>query len=325
MKKPEDVVIVSACRTPIGAFSGSLSEISALTLGAIVLKESIRRAGIEANQVDETLLGSVLTAGLGQNVARQASIRAGIPVSVPATTINKVCGSALKAVTLGVQAIKCGDASIVVAGGAESMSQAAYVLPGVRKGFRMGHVQLLDSMITDGLTDAFGAVHMGVTAENIAEKYHISREEQDRFAALSQNKAEAAIKAGRFADEIVSVDLPQKKGPAVAFSQDEYPRFGATVDALANLKPAFKEGGTVTAGNASGLNDGAAAVVLMSRKGAGELEIEPMAAIRAYSSGGVDPAIMGMGPVPASRNALERAGIGVQDLDLIEANEAFAA
>src|SRR5665213_1003465 len=321
----DDVVIVSACRTPIGGFLGALSGISPVTLGAIVVKESIRRARSNGAQLDEVILGSVLTAGWGQNVARQSSIEAGVPVDVPATTINKVCGSALKAVILGAQAIKCGDASVMVAGGMESMSQAAYVLPGARQGFRMGNAQLIDSMISDGLTDAFTPIHMGITAENIAEQHKISREEQDEFAARSQTRAEAAIKAARFADEIVPIEIAQKKGPPVTFAQDENPRFGTTVDTLAKLKPAFKNTGTVTAGNASGLNDGAAAVLLMSRKKADELGAEPMATIRGYGSGGVEPAVMGMGAVPASRRALERAGVTVNDIDLIEVNEAFAA
>jgi acetyl-CoA C-acetyltransferase len=304
---------------------GALSAISPVTLGSIVVKESIRRAGTTGAQIDEVILGSVLTAGWGQNVARQSSIEANVPNSVPATTINKVCGSALKAVILGVQAIKCGDAEVILAGGMESMSQAAYVLPGARKGFRIGNTPLIDSMISDGLTDAFTPIHMGITAENIAEQYKISRGEQDEFAARSQIRAEAAIKAGRFVDEMVPIEIPQKKGPPVLFAQDENPRFGTTVDTLAKLKPAFKNSGTVTAGNASGLNDGAAAVLLMSRKKAGDLGIESIATIRGYGSAGVDPAVMGMGVVPASRRALERAGVTVKDIDLFEANEAFAA
>jgi len=304
---------------------GALSAISPVTLGSIVVKESIRRAGTTGAEIDEVILGSVLTAGWGQNVARQSSIEANVPNSVPATTINKVCGSALKAVILGVQAIKCGDAEVILAGGMESMSQAAYVLPGARKGFRIGNTPLIDSMISDGLTDAFTPIHMGITAENIAEQYKISRGEQDEFAARSQIRAEAAIKAGRFVDEMVPIEIPQKKGPPVLFAQDENPRFGTTADTLAKLKPAFKNSGTVTAGNASGLNDGAAAVLLMSRKKAGDLGIEPIATIRGYGSAGVDPAVMGMGVVPASRRALERAGVTVKDIDLFEANEAFAA
>lgn len=325
MNTSNDVVIVSACRTAIGGFLGALSGMSPVMLGSIVVKESIRRAAASGAQLDEVILGSVLTAGWGQNVARQSSIEAGVPVDVPATTINKVCGSALKAVILGVQAIKCGDASVILAGGTESMSQAAHILPGARQGVRMGNAQLIDSMISDGLTDAFTPIHMGITAENIAEQHKISRKEQDEFAARSQTRAEAAIKAGRFTDEIVPIEISQKKGPPVMFAQDENPRFGTTVDTLAKLKPAFKNNGTVTAGNASCLNDGAAAVLLMSRKKADELGVEPMATIRGYGSGGVEPAVMGMGAVPASRNALERAGVTMKDIDLIEANEAFAA
>jgi len=304
---------------------GALSAISPVTLGSIVVKESIRRAGTTGAEIDEVILGSVLTAGWGQNVARQSSIEANVPNSVPATTINKVCGSALKAVILGVQAIKCGDAEVILAGGMESMSQAAYVLPGARKGFRIGNTPLIDSMISDGLTDAFSLINIRATTENIAEQYKISRGEQDEFAARSQIRAEAAIKAGRFVDEMVPIEIPQKKGPPVLFAQDENPRFGTTADTLAKLKPAFKNSGTVTAGNASGLNDGAAAVLLMSRKKAGDLGIEPIATIRGYGSAGVDPAVMGMGVVPASRRALERAGVTVKDIDLFEANEAFAA
>ena len=299
----------------LGSFAGSLADVSPVTLGATVVKESIQRAGVEAKDVQEVILGSVLTGGWGQNVARQASIEAGLPITVPAMTINKVCGSGLKAVILGAQAIKCGDAGVIVAGGTESMSQAAYLVPGARKGLRMGHAQLIDSMISDGLTDAFGAMHMGITAENIAEKYQVSREQQDLFAASSQNKAEAAIKAGRFKDEIVPIEIRQKKGPAIHFLEDEYPRSGITVEALSKLKPAFKKDGTVTAGNASGVNDGAAAVVLMSRAKAIDLGIKPLATIRAYAATGCDPAVMGMGPVTASACALERAGLSVKDLD----------
>jgi len=325
LKANEDIVIAAACRTAIGSFAGSLADVSPVTLGATVVKESIQRAGVEAKDVGEVILGSVLTAGWGQNVARQASIEAGLPITVPDMTINKVCGSGLKAVILGAQAIKCGDAGVIVAGGTESMSQAAYLLRDARKGLRMGHSQLIDSMISDGLTDAFGTMHMGITAENIAEKYQVSREQQDLFAASSQNKAEAAIKAGRFKDEIVPIEIRQKKGPPIQFSEDEYPRSGTTVEALSKLKPAFKKDGTVTAGNASGVNDGAATVVLMTRAKANDLGIKPLATIRAYAATGCDPAMMGMGPVSASARALERAGLTIKDLDLIEANEAFAA
>ena len=275
--------------------------------------------------VDEVILGGILTAGVGQNIARQVSIAAGLPNTTPAYTINKVCGSGMKAVILAAQAIQCGDADIVVAGGVENMSASAHIAPGSRKGYRMGPVQMLDSMITDGLSDAFTGEHMGITAENVALKYGITREEQDRFACASQNKAEEAIKAGRFKDEIVPVSIPQRKGPALLFEQDEHPRFGATIEALAKLKPAFKPDGAVTAGNASGINDGAAVVVVMSKAKAEELGLKPLAAIRGYAAGGVEPSLMGLGPIPATRKALEKAGLTVADLDLIEANEAFAA
>ena len=304
---------------------GALSTVPPAKLGATVISEAIQRARIKPDQIDEVIMGGILTAGFGQNVARQASILAGVPVSVPAYTVNKVCGSGLKCVILATQAIRCKDADCMIAGGIESMSLAPYVLPGARKGLRMGNVQMLDSMITDGLMDAFTNIHMGITAENLAEKFHISRMEQDRFSVWSQNKAEAAIKSGRFANEIVPVDVPQNKGPSVQFAQDEYPRFGATIESLAKLKPAFKPDGTVTAGNASGINDGAAAVVLMSAQRAHDLGLTPLATIRSYGEGGVDPALMGIGPVPASKNALERGGITVNDLDIIESNEAFAA
>jgi acetyl-CoA C-acetyltransferase len=270
-------------------------------------------------------MGSVLTSGLGQNVARQISLGAGLPHTTPAFTINKVCGSSLKSVILAAQAIQCGDADIIVAGGAENMSAAAFLAPGARKGYRMGAVQLLDSMITDGLTDVFSGEHMGITAENVAAKYGITREEQDKFGLASQTKAEAAIKAGRFKDEIVGVGIPQRKGPPVVFEQDEHPRFGSTLEAMSKLKPAFRPDGTVTAGNASGINDAAAAVVVMSAAKAKELGVKPLAVIRGYGVGGVDPSIMGIGPVPASQKAMKKAGLKIGDMDLIEANEAFAA
>jgi acetyl-CoA C-acetyltransferase len=325
MTEKREVVIVSACRTAVGTFMGALSEIPPATLGASVVTEAIRRAGIPAEMVDEVILGGILTAGVGQNIARQVSIAAGLPNTTPAYTINKVCGSGMKAVILAAQAIQCGDADIVVAGGVENMSASAHIAPGSRKGYRMGPVQMLDSMITDGLSDAFTGEHMGITAENVALKYGITREEQDRFACASQNKAEEAIKAGRFKDEIVPVSIPQRKGPALLFEQDEHPRFGATIEALAKLKPAFKPDGAVTAGNASGINDGAAVVVVMSKAKAEELGLKPLAAIRGYAAGGVEPSLMGLGPIPATRKALEKAGLTVADLDLIEANEAFAA
>jgi acetyl-CoA C-acetyltransferase len=320
-----DIVIVSAARTAVGKFGGSLAKISAPDLGAIVIKEALARAGVKPEQVSEVIMGQVLTAGSGQNVARQASIKAGLPASVPAMTINKVCGSGLKAVMLAANAIIAGEAEIVVAGGQENMSAAPHVLPGSRDGFRMGDAKLIDSMIVDGLWDVYNQYHMGVTAENVAREYGITREEQDAFAALSQNKAEAAQKAGRFDDEIVPVEIPQRKGEPLQFKTDEFVRHGVTAESLAGLKPAFSKEGTVTAANASGLNDGAAAVVVMSAKKAEELGLKPLARIKAYSNAGLDPKVMGMGPVPASKRCLERAGWTPQDLDLMEINEAFAA
>jgi len=320
-----DIVIVSAARTAVGKFGGSLAKISAPDLGAVVIKEALARAGVKPEQVSEVIMGQVLTAGSGQNVARQASIKAGLPASVPAMTINKVCGSGLKAVMLAANAIIAGDAEIVVAGGQENMSAAPHVLPGSRDGFRMGDAKLVDSMIVDGLWDVYNQYHMGVTAENVAKEHGITREEQDAFAALSQNKAEAAQKAGRFDDEIVPVEIPQRKGEPLQFKTDEFVRHGVTAESLAGLKPAFSKEGTVTAANASGLNDGAAAVVVMSAKKAQELGLKPLARIKAYSNAGLDPKIMGMGPVPASKRCLERAGWTPQDLDLMEINEAFAA
>ncbi|WP_031408252.1 acetyl-CoA C-acetyltransferase [Thiomonas sp. FB-Cd] len=321
----EDIVIVSAVRTGVGKFGGSLVKTSAVDLGALVVKAAVARAGIEPGQVSEVIMGQVLQAGCGQNPARQASIKAGLPDMVPAMTINKVCGSGLKAVMLAAQAVRDGDAEIVVAGGQENMSAAPHVLPGSREGMRMGNWNLIDTMITDGLWDAFNHYHMGTTAENVAKKYGITREMQDAFAAASQNKAEAAQKAGRFGDEIVPVLLPQRKGDPIAFAVDEFVRHGATAESLAGLKPAFDKAGSVTAGNASGLNDGAAAVVVMSAKRAASLGLKPLGTIRAYSNAGVDPAYMGMGPVPASTRCLSRAGWKAQDLDLMEINEAFAA
>ncbi|SCC92575.1 Acetyl-CoA acetyltransferase [Thiomonas sp. X19] len=321
----EDIVIVSAVRTAVGKFGGSLAKTSAVDLGALVVKTAIARAGIEPGQVSEVIMGQVLQAGVGQNAARQSLIKAGLPDMVPAMTINKVCGSGLKAVMLAAQAVALGDAEIVVAGGQENMSASPHVLPGSRDGMRMGNWNLIDTMITDGLWDAFNHYHMGTTAENVAKKYGVTREMQDAFAAASQNKAEAAQKSGRFTDEIVPVMLPQKKGDPVAFATDEFVRHGATAESLAGLKPAFDKAGTVTAGNASGLNDGAAAVVVMSAKRAASLGLKPLATIRAYANAGLDPAYMGMGPVPASTRCLSRAGWSPQDLDLMEINEAFAA
>ena len=320
-----DVVIVSAARTAVGKFGGSLAKIAAPDLGALVVRAALERAGVKPEQVSEVILGQVLTAGSGQNPARQALIKAGLPLAVPGMTINKVCGSGLTAVMLAATAIIAGDADIVVAGGQENMSAAPHVLPGSRDGFRMGDAKLIDSMIVDGLWDVYNQYHMGVTAENVAKEYGITREQQDAFAALSQNKAEAAQKAGRFDDEIVPVEIPQRKGEPLRFATDEFVRHGVTAESLAGLKPAFSKEGTVTAANASGLNDGAAAVLVMSAKKAEALGLKPLARIKAYASAGVDPKVMGMGPVPASRRCLERAGWSPADLDLMEINEAFAA
>ena len=320
-----DVVIVAAARTPIGSFGGALANTPAHTLGAAVIKSLLEKTGLEPAQVDEVILGQVLTAGAGQNPARQAAIEAGLPHSVPSMTINKVCGSGLKAVHLAAQAIKCGDAGIIIAGGQENMSQAPHVLPKSRVGAKMGDWKLLDSMIIDGLWDAFNDYHMGMTAENIVNKFGISREEQDRFAAASQQKTEQAQADGVFDEEIVPVSIPQRKADPIIFEKDEYPKQGVTEEKIAKLRPAFTREGTVTAANASGLNDGAAAVVVMSRAKAGELGLPVMAGISAYASAGVDPAIMGTGPIPATERCLGKAGWTVDDLDLVEANEAFAA
>ncbi len=320
-----EVVIASSCRTAVGTFLGQLTDISPVRLGSTVVAEVLRRAGVQADQVDELIMGSVLTSGFGQNVARQIGIGAGLPKTTSAFTVSKVCGSGLKSVILAAQSIMCGDANIVVAGGVENMSASAFLAPGARKGYRMGAVQLLDSMITDGLTDVFSGEHMGITAENVAAKYGITREEQDKFALASQSKAEQAIKSGRFKDEIVAIEIPQRKGPPMPFEQDEHPRFGSTLEAMAKLKPAFRKDGTVTAGNASGINDAAAAVLVMSAAKAKELGVKPIAVIRGYGVGGVDPSIMGIGPVPASQKAMKKAGLKIGDMDLIEANEAFAA
>ncbi len=320
-----DIVIVSAVRTAVGKFGGSLARIAAADLGALVVREAVARAGIEPGQVSEVILGQVLQAGCGQNAARQATLKAGLPDSVPAMTINKVCGSGLKAVMLAAQAVRDGDADIVVAGGQENMSAAPHVLPGSRDGMRMGDWKMVDTMVHDGLWDAFNQYHMGVTAENVARKHGITREMQDAFAAASQNKAEAAQKAGRFADEIVPVMLPQRKGDPLAFATDEFVRHGVSAEALGALRPAFDKTGSVTAGNASGINDGAAAVVVMRADRAAALGLRPLASIRAYANAGLDPAYMGMGPVPASTRCLSRAGWKPQDLELMEINEAFAA
>lgn len=320
-----EVVIVAARRTAIGAFQGSLSRIPAAGLGATVIRSLLADCGLAGEQVDEVILGQVLTAGAGQNPARQAALNAGLPHTVPAMTLNKVCGSGLKAVILGAQAIRCGDAEVVIAGGQENMSLSPFVLPGARTGLRMGHGKLVDSMIEDGLWDAFNQYHMGITAENLAEQYGITRCEQDAFAARSQQRACAAIEAGRFTGEIVPVEIPQRYGDTVIFQQDEQPRAGTTVDGLATLRPAFKGDGSVTAGNASTLNDGAAAVLLMSAAKAVALGLPVLARIVAHASAGVDPAIMGIGPVFATCRALEKAGWTLEQLDLVEANEAFAA
>jgi len=320
-----DIVIAGALRTAIGKFGGSLARIPAPELGATVIKALLAQHGVAPDRVSEVILGQVLTAASGQNPARQALIKAGIPNAVPAVTINAVCGSGLKAVMLAAQAVRCGDADIVVAGGQENMSAAPHALPGSRDGFRMGDAKLVDTMIVDGLWDVYNQYHMGTTAENVAKQYNVSRAKQDEFAVASQNKAEAAQKAGRFADEIVPVMIPQRKGDPVAFQSDEFIKAGSTLDGISGLRPAFAKDGTVTAANASGLNDGAAAVLVMTAERAKELGITPLARIKSYATTGLDPAIMGMGPVPASRKALEKAGWKPGDLDLMEINEAFAA
>ncbi len=320
-----EVVIASAVRTPVGAFGGKFKDVSAVQLGTIVAKEALKRANVDPSMVDEVIFGNVLQAGLGQNVARQVSVHAGIPIEVPSFTVNKVCGSGLKTVALAAQAILAGEADIILAGGTENMSQAPYLLKSARWGQRMGNGSIEDYMVQDGLTDIFNGYHMGITAENIAEKYGFTREDQDELALGSQNKAEEAVKNGRFKDEIVSVEIPQRKGDPVVVDTDEYPKFGTTIEALGKLRPAFKKDGTVTAGNASGINDGAAALVVMSKEKADELGITPLATIASYASAGVDPSLMGTGPIPATRKALAKANMTVENLDLIEANEAFAS
>ncbi|NYB74870.1 acetyl-CoA C-acetyltransferase [Sedimentibacter hydroxybenzoicus DSM 7310] len=320
-----EVVIVSAARTAIGNFGGSFKDVSAVKLGGIVAEEVLKRANVSPDMVEEVIFGNILQTGLGQNVARQISIAAGIPVEVPSMTINKLCGSGLKTVHLAAQAIMLGDADIILAGGTENMSQAPYFIPNARWGLRMGDGKVVDSMINDGLTDIFNNYHMGITAENLAEKYNITREEQDEFAVRSQNRAEKAIKEGKFKDEIVPVEIPQRKGDPIIVDTDEFPRFGVTIESMAKLKPAFKKDGTVTAASSSGINDAAAAVLLMSKEKAEELGIKPLATIVAYANAGVDPSIMGYGPVPATQKALLKANMSVEDVDLIEANEAFAA
>ncbi|HBZ08609.1 MAG TPA: acetyl-CoA C-acetyltransferase [Bacillus bacterium] len=320
-----EVAIVSAARTAIGSFLGTLKNTPAPDLGAAAIKEAINRAGVKPEEVDEVIMGNVLQAGLGQNPARQAAIKAGIPESVSSMTINKVCGSGLKAIHLAAQAVLAGEAEVVVAGGMENMSQAPYLLKNAREGFKMGDQNLVDSMVSDGLTCIFNDYHMGVTAENLCEQFGISREEQDEFAVSSQEKAVKAIEEGRFKEEIVPIEIPQRKGDPIIFDTDEYPRKGTTAAKLAALRPAFKKEGSVTAGNSSGINDGAAAVVVMSRKKAIELGVKPIAYISANANAGVDPRIMGIGPVSAVKKALQKAGLSLEDMDLIEANEAFAA
>src|SRR6476469_2399645 len=320
----DDIVIVAALRTAVGKFGGAIAKIPAADLGAHVIRGLMAKTGIDPQQISEVIIGQVLTAGCGQNPARQAVIKSGLPDMVPAFTVGKVCGSGLKATHLAAQALKCGDANIIIAGGQENMSASPHVLNGSRDGFRMGDAKMVDTMIVDGLWDVFNQYHMGVTAENVAKEYAVTREEQDQFAVASQNKTEAAQKAGKFKDEIVTVEIPSKKRP-VMFVDDEYPRHGATLEAMKGLKPAFDKNGTVTAGNASGINDGAAAVVLCSMKKSKELGLKPIARIKAFASAGVDPKYMGMGPVPASKRCLSRAGWQPKELDLMEINEAFAA
>jgi acetyl-CoA C-acetyltransferase len=321
----ENIVIVAAARTAVGNFNGTLANISATALGAKVIAYLLEKTGLQPHQIDEVILGQVLTAGTGQNPARQTTLEAGLPIEVPAMTINKVCGSGLKAVHLATQAIRCEDAQIIIAGGQENMNFAPHILPKSRQGVRMGDWTMPDTMMIDGLWDVFNNYHMGCTAENIAEKYNISREEQDQFAANSQQKTEAAQKAGYFDEQIVPIEIPQRKGNPIVFKQDEFPRHGTTPETLAKLRTAFKKEGTVTAGNASGINDGAAAVIIMAESKAKALGLTPMARIVSYANAGVDPKIMGTGPIPATRKCLEKAGWTPKDLDLIEANEAFAA
>jgi len=320
-----EVVIVGAARTAIGSFGGGLSKLSAVEMGTAAAKEAIKRSGVKPELVEEAIIGNVIQAGLGQNVARQIAINAGLDISSSALTINKVCGSGLRAVSLAAQIIMCGDAEVVLAGGTESMSNAPYALPNNRWGARMGDGKVVDTMIKDSLWDAFNDYHMGVTAENIAEQWNITREDQDQFALKSQHKAEAAIKGGKFKEEIVPIVIPQRKGDPITFDTDEFPKFGSTIEKLRKLKPAFKKDGTVTAANASGINDGAVMFVVMSRAKADQLGLKPLVTIKSYASAGVDPKIMGYGPVPASKKALEKAGLTVADLDLVEANEAFAS
>lgn len=321
----KEIVIVSAVRTAVGSFNGALSGFSAVDLGVIAAREAICRAGIQPSDVDETIIGNILSAGLGQNVARQISVKNGIPVTSPAMSINILCGSGLRAVSLAAQMIMVGNSEIVLCGGTESMTNAPYLLPQARSGYRMGDGKLIDSMIKDGLTDAFSDYHMGVTAENIAEKWNISKEEQDEFAVRSQNKCEAAQKAGKFADEIVPISIPQRKGDPIVFDTDEFPRHGATIEQMAKLKPAFKKDGTVTAANASGINDGAAMLIVMSREKADALGLKPLVKIKSFGTTALEPEIMGYGPVSATQKALKNTQLTIEDIDLAELNEAFAA
>ncbi len=320
-----EVVIVSAARTAIGSYGGGLGSFSAVDLGVFASREAIKRAGIKPTDINETIVGNILSAGQGQNIARQVSIKAGVPETSPAMTINKLCGSGLRAVSMAAQFIMLGDADVVLAGGTESMSNAPYLLEKARFGYRMGHGEITDSMIKDGLTDAFNNYHMGITAENIASQWNITRQEQDEFALASQHKAEKAHREGRFRDEIVRIEIPQRKGDPMVFDTDEYPKHGLILEKLAKLSPAFKKEGTVTAGNASGLNDGAAMLIVMSAEKARELGVKPLARIVSYANAALDPGIMGYGPVPATRSALQKAGLTIGDIDLIESNEAFAA
>ncbi|MGO1371262.1 MAG: acetyl-CoA C-acetyltransferase [Senegalia sp. (in: firmicutes)] len=320
-----EVVIVGAARTPVGSFGGSLSKLSAIDLGVVATKEAMKRAGIKPEMVDEVILGNVLSAGLGQNPARQVAINAGIPNTTSALTVNKVCGSGLRTVSMAAQFIMLGDADIIIAGGTESMSNAPYLLPKARWGQRMGDGTLVDSMLNDALVDAFHDIHMGITAENIADEWNLTRDMQDDFAVTSQNRAEKAQKEGRFKDEIVPVEVPQRRGDAIVVSDDEFIKPGITKEKVSKLRPAFKKDGTVTAANASGINDGAAVLVVMSKEKCDELGLTPLATIKSYASAGVDPKIMGYGPVPSTKKALERANLTIEDIDLIEANEAFAA
>jgi len=319
-----EVVIVSAVRTPIGSFGGIFKDVSAVKLGTVALTRALENISLSPEYVDEVIFGNVLQAGLGQNVARQIAIEAGVPVNVPSFAVNKVCASGLKAVQLGMQAIQLGDAEIVACGGTENMSQAPYIAPNARWGLRMGDAKLVDSLVSDGLTDVLNNYHMGVTAENIAKQYGISREKQDRLALASQHKAEAAIRDGKFADEIAPVHIPQRKGDPIVVDTDEYPRIGATLESLTKLRPAFDKEGSVTAGNASGINDGAAALILMRKEKADSLGLKPLASIAAIASAGVNPEIMGTGPIPATRKALAKCGLSIADIGLVEANEAFA-